>query len=312
MQIIDTACRFVQRHAVWFWAAALFIGLAFQELAHLIRPVVFPLAVMTMMMTMTRVDWMDVLVFARRPGLWLTIGLMTMVIAPIGIWGLLEIIGVSGAPATGIVLVAAAPPLLSSLTYSIFLGLEGALAVTVSVPLNLISPLVLPFLLIEILGLDLTLSLETLTWRLALMIGLSFGGAWVIRRLKPAISRASHAHYTESAMVLFMTTFGIGVMDGVVAVIAAEPLKVFTFALIAVGINAGLQLFGIVVTWRLGRKIALTSGLVVGCRNVMLVIGAVATTVQPDLMLYLVVSQLPLYVFPALQRPICGWLLRDT
>ena len=131
------------------------------------------------------------------------------------------------------------------------------------------------------------------------MIGLSFGGAWVIRRLKPAISRASHAHYTESAMVLFMTTFGIGVMDGVVAVIAAEPLKVFTFALIAVGINAGLQLFGIVVTWRLGRKIALTSGLVVGCRNVMLVIGAVATTAQPDLMLYLVVSQLPLYVFPA-------------
>ena len=308
--MINNVCQFIQRHAVWFWAAALFVGLAFQDLAHFLRPIVFPFAVMTMMMTMIRVDWLAVWNFARRPSLCLMIGLMAMVGAPVFIWGGLQIVGVRGEPLTGMVLVAASPPLLSSLTYSVFLGLEGALAATISIPLNLITPLVLPFLLIEVLGLNVALTLETLTWRLALMVGLSFSGAWVIRRFKPVFSQASHAHYIDAAMALFMTTFGIGVMDGVVDVIVAEPRKVFSFALIAVAMNAVLQLFGAALTWHLGRKIALTSGLLVGCRNVMLVTGAVAATAPPDLMLFLVVSQLPLYVFPALQRPLCRRLLK--
>ncbi len=310
--MIDALSLYIQRHAVWFWASALFVGLAFQDLAAILRPIVFPFAVMTMMMSMTRMDWPQVRAYIRRPGLSLFVGTMTMVVSPVCIWLGLKFVEIEDGLATGLVLIAAAPPLLSSLTYAIFLGLDDALAVTVSVPFNLLSPLIMPALLISFLELDLALGIASLTWRLALMVGLSFCGAWLIRKWVPAIGKGRMSHHIDAATVLFMTTFGIGVMDGISAIIINDPMKALTYVFAAVAFNAGMQLIATLSVWRLGGKLALTTGLVAGCRNVMLVIGAVSSSACSDIMLFLIVSQLPLYVFPAIQRPICRLILRIT
>ena len=309
--MIDTLSLYVQRHAVWFWALALFVGLGFQDLAEVLRPIVFPFAVLTMMMSMTRMDWTQVRDYIRRPGLSLLIGTMAMVVSPAAIWWILKYVEIEDGLATGLVLIAATPPLLVSLTYAIFLDLEGALAVTVSVPFNLLSPLIMPTLLVSILEIDLALGVGPLAWRLALMVGLSFCGAWLIRRLVPSVRDGRQSHRIDAATVFFMTTFGIGIMDGISAIIIDNPVKALTYVFVAVMFNAGMQLTAALCAWRLGSKLALTTGLVAGCRNVMLVIGAVSTSAAPDVMLFLIASQLPLYVFPAIQKPICRWILSD-
>ena len=107
---MNAACRFVQRHAVWFWASALFVGLAFQDLARLLNPVVFPFAVLTMLLTLLRVDWADVLAYLRRPGLWLVIGVGAMVGAPLVVAAVLSVLGIEGNLANGVLVVSAAPP----------------------------------------------------------------------------------------------------------------------------------------------------------------------------------------------------------
>ncbi len=309
--MINALSHYIQRHAVWFWASALFIGLAFQDLAEALRPVVFPFAVLTMMMSMTRMDFTRVLSYLRRPGLSLLVGMLATIASPICMWFLLSFMNIGDGLTTGLVLVAAAPPLLSSITYAVFLKLDGALAVTVSVPFNLLSPLLMPAILISLLNLDLALGVGPLAWRLALMVGISFGGALLIRRLVPTISQGRHTHHIDAATAIFMTTFGIGVMDGILAVILETPMKALVYVFAAILFNAGMQIVAAALAWRLGAKLAFTVGLVAGCRNVMLVIGAVSSSASPDVMLFLVVSQVPLYVFPALQRLIFRRILNQ-
>ena len=234
-----------------------------------------------------------------------------MLVSPAVIWWILKYIEIEDGLVTGLVLIAATPPLLVSLTYAIFLDLEAPLAVTVSVPFNLLSPLIMPIILVSFLELDLSLGVGPLAGRLALMVGLSFCGACLIRTLVPSVRDGRQSHRIDAATVFFMTTFGIGIMDGITEIIINKPVKALTYVFVAVIFNAGMQLTAALCAWRLGRKLALTTGLVAGCRNVMLVIGAVSTSAAPDVMLFLIASQLPLYVFPAIQKPICRWILRN-
>ena len=299
----------MQRNATGIMASSLAIGLLFQDLAALLKPAVFPFAVAAMMFALVRVDAAEVLAHIRKPGRVVAIIVGTMVLVPLALAGVLEFVDLGADLETGMLLMAAAPSLTSSPAYAIFLGLDAALAVVVSVPAMLVAPFLIPPVLIELAGIDIDLGLATFGIRLAVLVGISFGGAYAIRRLAGGDAIERKGYRVDALVVLTIWIFGIGVMDGVRGSIVEDPAKVISFAAVAVGWNVLMQVVGAIAAWRLGRVRALTVGLLTGYRNAILVLGAVATTGNADVILFVVVQQLPLYVMPAVSKPVVRRIL---
>ena len=76
------------------------------------------------------------------------------------------------------------------------------------------------------------------------------------------------------------------------------------FLVAAVVFNAGLQALGALAFRGRGRLGALTVGLVLGNRNMALMLVLMAGVVGPDFGLYVAMAQLPIYLLPSLGTPI--------
>jgi len=73
--------------------------------------------------------------------------------------------------------------------------------------------------------------------------------------------------------------------------------------------NPLLQLLGALLFWPLGLRRALTIGLTTGNRNMGLLLAVLPAGVDPDITLFFALAQVPMYVLPALSRPLVRRLL---
>ena len=68
MELVDQVLRRMGRHATALLPFSLAIGLIFQDLAALARPFVGPLAIVLLMLALTRTDWPRVAALLARLG----------------------------------------------------------------------------------------------------------------------------------------------------------------------------------------------------------------------------------------------------
>jgi BASS family bile acid:Na+ symporter len=68
--------------------------------------------------------------------------------------------------------------------------------------------------------------------------------------------------------------------------------------------NAILQLVGFGLFKTIGWKDALTLGFAGGNRNMGLILAVLPATADPDITLYFALAQFPMYVYPALLKPL--------
>ena len=80
---------------------------------------------------------------------------------------------------------------------------------------------------------------------------------------------------------------------------------------IAVVLIFSLQLVGTIMFILLGRLPALTVGRSSGMRNMAILLGALPSAINPDILLFLALVQFPIYMAPVLLRPIFRWFVRD-
>lgn len=300
---------FCGRHATTVLFLAVFVGLALPALAALARPLLPPCVVLLLTATLLRLDWRAIGLELRRPGLQVLLFPWHQMVLPLVVFGCCLLLPLPPALATALVLMTAAPPIMSAAALATLLGLAGPLALVTALVGTLLTPVVLPPLALELLDLHLDIGLATFMGRLALLIGAALVLAWVLRRLAGTPRLMALAQPIDGAVVLLMLVFVVGIMDGVTARALERPDIALGWLAAACLANPLLQALGVAAFWRLGRSQALTVGLTSGNRNMGLLLAALPGSVEYDVVLYFGLAQIPMYVLPALSRRLYRRLL---
>ncbi|MEM7302715.1 MAG: hypothetical protein AAF468_16685 [Pseudomonadota bacterium] len=124
--------------------------------------------------------------------------------------------------------------------------------------------------------------------------------------LRNLISRQSDARkeqissYSRWGAVVALMIFGCAIMKQVSAALDSDPDKVWTFLALATVVSVGAGIATLLVFSRAGRRRAYTGSVLTGFRNVGLSFAMLGASADPDLALYVGVSQIPVFVVPLL------------
>jgi BASS family bile acid:Na+ symporter len=273
------------------------------------RPLLWPLAVILLMLTLARMDWTRLKMLLRRPGLAIVLALVNLIVVPLVAWPVWQALGLWPGLIAALCLSAMAPGIISAATTATFLRLDSSLALLLTLFTNFLVPFTLPPLALWLLGLDLRISALDLSLRLALIVVLALVGALAIRRfLGPRL--VEHGTALDGLSVVVLMIFTIPLMDGVVARALADPLKLVGFV---GGAFAGMLLCNLVMaagTWPfLDRRDALTAGYCSGGRHNALLMAVLPASADADIFLFIAAVQFPLYLMPTLLEPLYRRLL---
>ena len=286
-----------------------FLGLVFPNLAALSRPLLAPAVVAILAASLLRIDWGEMANYGRRP---LLTGLLTvwmLVASPLAMWLVLKLFVLPEALETALVLMAAAPPILAAAAFSQLLGLDAALAVVIGLVATLLTPLTLPPLALALLGLELNLAVGAFMARLVAVVLGAFALAAIFRRIAGRPWLEAHQRHIDGFVVVVMLVFAVAIMDGVTEALFQRPRVVALWLAVAFLANPLLQVLGaLVFAWTDLRR-SLTVGLMTGNCNMGLLLAALPAATDFDIVLFFAVAQIPMYMLPALLRPLYVKLL---
>ncbi len=291
--------------ATWMLAAGVFLGIAWQPLADVLAPWLEELIILNLSLSMMRIKPAQFISYLRQPFVIAAVFVFSMIVAPMGLWGLTRTIGVPGELGDGMVFHALTTPIMSAPALCILFGLDAALALVITVLSYALVPLTLPPLALWLLGIHLDVSALELAWRLGSIVGVSFviaAGARLLRGGPAAIER--YAPQIDGILVLGMVGVAVSLMSGLPDFALSAPGYTAVATGIAFAANLGLQFAGGAVFWWLGRRAAVTVALITGNTNVALVFAAVSQGAPYELLVYFVVGQFPIYTLPLIAVPI--------
>jgi hypothetical protein len=289
---------------------SLAIGIAFQDIAAAARPLVTPLAIVLLMLTLARTDWARVRLLLARPGLPLVLAFVQLIVVPLIVWPIWRALGLWPGLVAALSLSAMAPGIISAATTASFLCLDASLALLLTLFTNFLVPFTLPPLALELLGLDLKLSVVDLSLRLAFIAGMAFAGALAIRLWLGAQRLRTASATLDGLSVIVLMVFAIPLMDGIVGRAAADPWKLAGFV---AGSFASMLACNLTMTLLtlpfVERRTALTAGYCSGGRHNALLMAVLPVTADPDVFLFIAAVQIPIYVMPTLLQPVYRRLL---
>lgn len=292
------------RYALPAMGAGVFIGLLWPQLASVARPLLVPAVVMLMTATMLRLDWQLVGKRLRRPVLPVVTLVWLLIAAPVAITLLAAVLPISENLRIALILTAAAAPLVSSVTFVIFMRLDGPLALVIVVSATLLLPLTLPPLAVALTGIEIEIGIAGFMARLGAIIGGAFVLAVIVRKLAGLKRVESWAPQLDGLNVIMMITFAVAIMDGVTEALLDRPGLVLWTTAATFILNAGMQVVGFLLFLPAGRQNALTIGLCSGYRNMGVVMAALAGQAPFEVLLFFAVGQFPIYLLPWALSPV--------
>jgi hypothetical protein len=303
----------LNRNSTRVLACSLLLGLFWQDLAYLIKPFAPASAVLCMLLACTRMDWSGIGGILRRPGRIALIVVWVVVAMPLLAYAMVAPFFPEGAPiVAGIVLNTASPPILAAAAMAMILGVEPVIAMVVAVVATALAPLSVPALA-GLLGLGaIKLPAMELLLRLAIVVSIVLGGAWVIKRLAGPERIERHGLLLEGGTVLFIAAFGAGMMAGILPILVEQPKKAALFVILAFVVHIAMQLLGAAILWWRDREHALASALLAGFRNMMMIYVVIADVAHEDVVLFVICAQFPMFLLPLVLRPLFRYLNART
>lgn len=292
------------RRATTLLAGGVFIGLVLPDLAALARPLLIPAVLGLLVAALLRLDAGAIAALARKPLQILPASAFILLVSPVlGYLGA-EAIGLDGGARTALVVWSASPPLVSVTAIAFLVGLDGALTLGVMTLCGLLMPLTLPSIVLGLIGLELHISALDLSLRLAAFLAIAGGLAWTIRKAAGVGRLERHSAAIDGGVVVIMLIFAVSVMDGVTAAAIKDPSRVALLVGVAFAASVTLQAVSALLFLSLGRRAAGSVALTAGNRNMAIVLGAAPAAFEPEVFLYLALLQFPIYLLPALLKPI--------
>lgn len=292
------------RHATLLLFAGVFLGLAAQPLAAFLKPLFVPSVVGLLALSLLRLNIRDVLAITRRPALLAGTYLWLMLVTPVAVHGLTGLTDLPEQLRIGLVLCAGCPPIMSSIAFALMFRLDAPLVTLLVFPTIMIVPLTLPPIALALVGLELDIALGEFMLRLAAIVIGSVLIAGLVRAVVPKPKIDAAAEPLDGMAVILMLVFAIAIMDGIGARIVSEPRLVALTLALAFAINLGMQAVATGLFWKSGPRRALSIGLASGNRNMGLLLAALAGKAHPDVVLFIAMAQLPIYMLPLGLRPL--------
>ncbi|WP_245301854.1 hypothetical protein [Bradyrhizobium sp. LTSP885] len=271
-------------------------GLAFPSLAEAVRPLMVAAIFVLVLGTFLQVDGGAFRQALHRPTVWLLLPALAMLACPLLVGLAARGAGCSAELIVALVLSVSAPPSSGTAAVAKMLGFDATVPLAVTLLSMALAPITVPLIAASFAGL--TLDPIALAARLALLVGGAGAAALLLRHHAGALLM-QHSRIIDAAVLAALLVFAIATMAGVRAQIEAQPAAALICIGLAFACNLALQVLGALLTpGSLAER--LTTGLVLGNRNVGLVWSAMGTTVSPMTALFFAATQFPIYMTPRL------------
>jgi BASS family bile acid:Na+ symporter len=288
-------------------AASIFIGIMVPPLAALLKPIFAYALFVLLCLAFLRVDPAEVRKHFSRPAIVAAAAAWMMLGTPLMIGLALVAFGMSDhLPGlyVAMILQAAAPPVISAPTLAALMGLDAALSLATLVVCTALTPLTAPFFATLFVGPSMAISPVALGGKLLALLAGAAVVAALVRRFGGREWVARQSERIDGLSVISLFFFAVALMDGVLVAILSEPLKMFGLTVLSFALSLGLAALTAFVFARLGAGQALALGLAAGNRNMGLMLAAAGTAVPDLTWLYFAVAQFPIYLMPAMLKPL--------
>jgi len=303
---IAAAHALIGRHGTLLAAVSIFIGLAAPVLAEAFKPYLGEAIVVMLTLAFLRVDPVELRAHLTGPGL----------VAAATVWATLIVPAVLGVVflACGLdqrmpglyfmlVLQISAPGLMSSPALAALLGLDVALTLASLIVSMAITPVTASLFTYIFLGTALD-SPVGFGLNLFLIIAGCALAATIIRRVTGQAFIEAQRERIDGLSVLAMSTFAIAAMEGVTDHFRSDPLLVVGLTALAFALALVMIALTALVFLQAGRARAFAIGLIVGNRNIGLMLTATGFAVPDVAWLYFALAQFPIYLLPHLLKPL--------
>lgn len=310
--MIAAGLRGLARYATWALVGGGLLGLAAPPLAAAMHPLLIPSILALLALNLTTLDVAQVRATVQRPALLAAGVAWLLVVSPLLAVAVAQVAAPGPLWREALVLTAAAPPILSVAAFAQIVGLRATLALAVMLVATFLVPASLVPIAAMALAIDLGAELGPFLLRAVAMLGLPAFAAAGIRWLTSPRWRDDRAGELAGLGVVLLAVFAVALMDGATARLLAEPGTVAAMVGLAFALNVGLQALTVAVfSPAIDRASALTLGLCAGNRNMGLMLAVTAGLTHPAFVTYVAMYQIPVFLLPALQKPIVArWLAR--
>jgi predicted Na+-dependent transporter len=300
------ALAFLGRHAGAMLAVGILVGIVLPPLAAVAAPLLIPSIVLLLVVALIRLDGRQIMALVRRPAASAAVVVWVLAIVPVLMTGVVALLDPAPKLGTAMVLSAACPPIMTAIAFCFMVGLDAALATVVVFAAIFIVPLTLPPLALLLLGLKLDIDVLSFMLRLAAITGGSLLIAIAIRfaATREAIER--RRDILDGIAVVGLLVFAVAIMDGVGRAALERPGYVAATLIAAFAANAGMQVAGFLAFAWMAKKQALAVAMLTGNRNMGLLLAALGAAAEFDVVLYLALGQIPVFLTP-LAKPIYRW-----
>jgi len=285
-------------------AVGVFGGVAIPPLAAALNGIVAPTVVCLMTLVLLRVDIPAAFALLRRPGQLLAVVAFMLFACPVAAALLVRAVGLEAGIAAGAVIFATGCAATSSPAFARLVGLDPELSLLATLATTVLVPLTAPPTAFALMGIDLAISLPAFMGRLGLVVGVPLALSLLIRRIAGERRLAPFGRAVDGATVWLVVIYGFGVMDGLTARIASDPAWVAQALAVAFAADFGLNALTAAAFWRMGRRAALSAGLMSGNRNMALYLAVLPAAADPRVALFFALCQFPLFLSPFLLRPV--------
>ncbi|MGY3441465.1 BASS family bile acid:Na+ symporter [Bradyrhizobium sp. USDA 4473] len=271
-------------------------GLALPALADAVRPLMAAAIFVLVLGTFVQTDGAAFRRALRRPLVWLLLPALAMLACPLAVGFAARGAGLRTELIVALVLSVCAPPSSGTAAVARMLGFDATVPLAVTLLSMVLAPVTVPLIAAGFAGL--ALDPLALAVRLALLVG-GAGAVALLLRQKAAAELARRSRSIDTLVLASLLLFAIATMAGVRAQIETQPIAAATCIGLAFACNLALQGFGVLLTpGNLAAR--LTSGLVLGNRNVGLIWSAMGAAVSPMTALFFAATQFPIYMTPRL------------
>ena len=303
---IAAALAFIGRHGTIAVALSIFAGLLVPALAAAFKPFLGEAIIMLLTLAFLRVQPSALRILARKPALVIAAAAWLMLVTPAilaGAFLALRLDAVMPGLYFILILQACAPPLMSSPAMAALIGLDVALTLAGLLLATMLAPLTAVAFTHFFLG-HAVIEPFGFGAKLFVIIAGSALAAFAIRRLAGAARIEAQRETIDGLSVFGMFVFASAAMDGVAAQAFAAPLFVLALTAATFALALGQMAVTTFVFLQAGRQRAFAIGLLAGNRNMGLMMTATGFAVPELAWLYFGLAQFPIYLLPALLKPL--------
>ncbi len=208
----------------------------------------------------------------------------------------------------GLVLQAAASPMMAAPALAALMGLDATLVLVTMVISTLLVPLTASLFTQVVIGPGLAVSPSALGLKLLVILAGSAVVGFAGRRLADPAALARHKPAIDGFNILVLFVFVAAMMESLAARFWSAPWHTLGLTLLAFAVFFAMLGLTLLVFACTGRETAFAVGFMASQRNMGLMAAATAGALPELAWAYFALSQFPVYLSPQLMQPLLRWV----